>query len=84
MFLLHIICIVYITHCDICLHQNLGEERGNSQASRIMPIKESMVDICWIECDTRSILSKWRQQMTMMGYDWRQEDTYRILQKGKE
>ena len=26
----------------MCLHQNLGEERGNSQASRIMPMKESI------------------------------------------
>ena len=26
----------------MCLHQNLGEERGNSQASKIMPIKESI------------------------------------------
>jgi len=68
----------------MCLHQNLGEERGNSQASRIMPIKESMVGINWIECDTGSILSKWRQQMAMMGYDWRQKDTYRTLQKGKD
>ena len=42
------------------------------------------VDICWIECDTGSILSEWRQQMTMMGYDWRQKDTYRTLQKGKD
>ena len=26
----------------MCLHQNLGEERGNSKASKIMPIKESI------------------------------------------
>ena len=25
-----------------CLHQNLGGESGNSQASRLMPIKESI------------------------------------------
>ena len=31
------------------------------------------VDICWIECDTGSILFEWRQHMTMMGYDWRQK-----------
>ena len=30
----------------ICLHQNLGEERGNSKASKIVPIKESIgIDI---------------------------------------
>ena len=27
----------------MCLLQNLGEERGNSQASKIVPIKESIV-----------------------------------------
>ena len=26
----------------MCLHQNLGEEHGNSQASKIVPIKESI------------------------------------------
>ena len=26
----------------MCLHQNLGEERGNSQASKIVLIKESI------------------------------------------
>ena len=27
----------------MCLHQNLGEECGNSQASKIVPIKESIM-----------------------------------------
>jgi len=30
------------SHRATCLHQNLGEERGNSQASKFVPIKESV------------------------------------------
>ena len=70
----------------MCLHQNLGEERGNSQASKIVPIKES---IAWgsisagSDATLESALFEWRQQITMMSYDWRWEDTYRTLQKEK-
>ena len=35
--------ITFITKLEgMCLHQNLGGERGNSKASKIMPIKESI------------------------------------------
>ena len=34
--------LFYPTIGGMCLHQNLGEEHGNSQASKIVPIKESI------------------------------------------
>ena len=71
----------------MCLHQNLGKERENSQASKIVPIKES---IEWgsmsADSDTtlESDLLGWCHRIAMMNYGWYQETTYRTLQKGKD
>jgi len=51
------ICFGHMLHSSVscCLHQNLGEERGNSQAYKIVPIKELIekkINIYRVECDT--------------------------------
>ena len=77
---------IFFLNKNGCLHQSLERRMQELEASKVVSIKDS---IAWrlISVDSEETLElalfEWRQQVTIMGYDWRQKMHIGLNKKGK-